>query len=185
MNKKVTNHPNISVYAIILIIIVALMAVFALYRNLVRKPAVKTPQSIENTQTLPVGWHKVDNGTGLSLKLQKDSKEAVIPTIVLLETSLPEGTLIGNYIDTLKAGAVSTIPHLNFTSDDSSENNGFRIYRLTAGYVVNRHPVNLIQRIYSKESKIYIFTASYLKDSKNTTESEINGLLDTLSKDNL
>lgn len=138
-----------------------------------------TPTPIEQVLNLPESW-KPANNDKVELELDKKVDNGYAPQVVLTKTTAAEAVKPAAYVDTLKKGARSAIPSLNYTEDkrNSLEN----LYTaFMAGTYFNKQKINLIQRVYIQGQDVYTLTASFTGD----LASEVNPIMDSIANEKI
>jgi len=152
---------------IIPVLVIGVLVVIAFATS---RPKSTIPEAPSSEISLPEGWSiSSQDSPDFSLKLEKKAKDSLLrPTIVLIESEA-EFENEQDYVDSLIAGAKRTIPSLKLNSE-KKEANGFAAWNLSGFYYTGGDRIEIIQRLYLKDNKVYSLTASFLADDQIVDE---------------
>lgn len=149
------------------------------------KPASNGGEGEKETMVLPENWSfsPLDDPS-ISLKLERRIEDLVRPTVVMIKSETSE-TDFSAYLDRLIAGAKRTLPSLKVTSETEEEKEGFHLKKIEAYYYNGGNKVNLRQRVYLKEDRVYTLTASFGQTDPETVSRETETIFDSIFQEKI
>jgi hypothetical protein len=163
-------------YIIAIVLIVALSIGYYFFRVSVAKPFIQT---IEQS-TLPKDWQESQD-KNVQYKVVKTVASGYQPQIVLIKNTSPNAVKPAKYVDSLIAGARSTITSLRINTDKRYSEEKYYSAVVSGTYYNKKVKISLVQRIFIKGEDVYSLTASYTGD----ITPEINSLLDQVVKEKI
>ncbi len=138
------------------------------------RPATPTSANL----SFPAGW-KIVETTPNSQKIQKSGNYKTVPTVVYLKSPIAgDKAEPQSYVDSLIAGAKSTIPGLVYSQNQTTPSGAYYLRQLTGSYPLAKSVIKLAQSIYVKDNFVYTITASY--QNSDISAEEIKAVFETV-----